>query len=192
MIAVFVRAGWLVAPVLASGLVHVAVLKTGTLASLEVPLDRGRTFRGRPILGPSKTWRGVVLMTALTACAAGLQCRLAHVASLPAQLSPFGGRRVNAWLIGAVLGLGYCAGELPNSFLKRRLGIPSGAQAKRFRWFQYVVDQTDSVAGCLLALRAVYRLRPLEAVLATISGTCIHMGVDRLMSLLGLRDRAPT
>jgi hypothetical protein len=57
---------------------------------------------------------------------------------------------------------------------------------------QYVVDQTDSVAGCLLALRAVYQLRPLEAVLATISGTCIHMAVDRLMSLLGLREKSPT
>ena len=62
-----VRAAWLVAPVLAAGLVHVVVLKSGTLGRLAQPLDGGRRLAGRPMLGPSKTWRGVVIMPAATA-----------------------------------------------------------------------------------------------------------------------------
>ena len=91
------------------------------------------------------------------------------------------------WLLGAMLGLGYCAGELPNSFVKRRLGIPAGGSAERLPWLQYAVDQADSVVGCLVALRLVYRAPPTELLLAAALGTGAHVAVDRLMSSIGLR-----
>lgn len=182
------RAAWLVAPVLAAGLVHVVVLKTGALGRLAAPLDGGRTLAGRPLLGPSKTWRGLVLMPVVTAVAAGGAVAMAR--RLPPELSPFPGRRVKPWVLGAMLGLGYCAGELPNSFVKRRLGIPAGGSAGRLAWLQYIVDQTDSVAGCLVGLRLVYRPRPVELVLAAALGAGAHIAVDRLMSSIGLRRAA--
>jgi CDP-diglyceride synthetase len=180
-----VRAAWLVAPVLAAGLVHVAVLKTGTLGRLATPIDGGRMLRGRPLVGPSKTWRGFVLMPVLAALGASLAVALGG--RLRPELSPFPGRRVRPWLLGAVLGLGYCAGELPNSFVKRRLGIPPGASARRLAWLQYGIDQTDSVAGCLIALRLVYHPRPVDLALAAALGSAVHVAVDRLMSSIGLR-----
>ena len=137
------------------------------------------------MLGPSKTWRGVVIMPAATALAASLAEALAR--RLPPELSPFPGRRVKPWLLGAMLGLGYCAGELPNSFVKRRLGIPAGGSAERLPWLQYAVDQADSVVGCLVALRLVYRAPPTELLLAAALGTGAHVAVDRLMSSIGLR-----
>ena len=106
---------------------------------------------------------------------------------LPPDRSPFPGRRVNPWLLGAVLGLGYCAGELPNSFVKRRLGIPPGGSGRRLRWLQYLIDQTDSVAGCLVALRLVYRAGPADLALAAGMGAGAHIAVDRLMASIGLR-----
>ena len=181
------RASWLVAPVLAAGLVHVAVLKTGALGRLARPIDGGRTLGGRPLLGPSKTWRGILLMPAVTALAVSLTVTLAR--RLPPDLSPFSDRRVRPWLLGTVLGLGYCAGELPNSFVKRRLGIPPGGSAKRLRWLQYTVDQTDSVVGCLVALRLVYRPRRPELVMAAVLGTGAHVLVDLLMRSIGLRTK---
>ena len=186
MIAV-VRAAWMVAPVLAAGLGHVAVLKTGALGRLAAPLDGGRTLFGRPLLGPGKTWRGVVLMPVLTAIAATLAVSLGR--RLPPEVSPFPGRRVPAWVLGGLLGLGYCAGEIPNSFVKRRLGISAGRSARRLSWLQYGIDQTDSVVGCLLALRLVYRARPVELVLAAALGTGAHVAVDGLMTAIGLRSR---
>ena len=180
-----VRAGWLVAPVLAAGLLHVVVLKTGSLSRLATPLDGGRRLNGRPLLGPSKTWRGLVLMPALTALAASLAVLLAR--PLPPELRPFPGRRVGPWLLGTMLGLGYCAGELPNSFVKRRLGIPAGGSAPRLAGLQYLIDQTDSVAGCLVALRLVYRPRRVELALAAVLGSGAHVAVDLLMRSIGLR-----
>jgi len=180
-----VRAAWLVAPVLAAGLVHVIVLKSGVLSRIATPLDGGRTLGGRRLLGPSKTWRGLLLMPPLTALAAGLEVALAR--RLPRGLTPFPGRRLKPWLLGGVLGLGYCAGELPNSFVKRRLGIPAGGSVKRLSWLQYTIDQTDSVVGCLVALRLVYRPRRIELLLAAGLGTGAHIAVDRLMSSIGLR-----
>ena len=179
------RASWMVAPVLAAGLIHVVVLKTGALRRLAVPLDGGRTLCGRPLLGPGKTWRGVVLMPAATALATAVTVGLGR--RLPPDRAPFPGCRVNPWLLGAVLGLGYCAGELPNSFAKRRLGIPPGGRGRRLRWLQYVVDQTDSVAGCLVALRLVYRAGPADLALAAGMGAGAHIAVDRLMASIGLR-----
>jgi CDP-diglyceride synthetase len=184
------RAGWLVAPVLAAGLVHVVVLKTRALSRLARPIDGGRTLGGRPLLGPGKTWRGVLLMPTLTALAASLTVALAR--RLPPDVSPFPGRRVRPWLLGAMLGLGYCAGELPNSFVKRRLGIPPGDSARRLGWLQYIVDQTDSVAGCLIALRLVYRPRRVELGLAAVLGAGAHVAVDLLMRAIGLRAAAPS
>jgi hypothetical protein len=173
--------------VLAAGLVHVAVLRSDALSRLAVPLDGGRTFRGQPLLGSRKTWRGVVLMPVAAACAMSLQARLGR--RLPARLSPFAGCTPPPWLVGAALGLGYCAAELPNSFVKRRLGVPAGGGAGRLGWLQYLVDQADSVAGCLLALRLVCRVRPADLALAAVLGTAAHVAVDRLMHAIGLRGR---
>jgi CDP-archaeol synthase len=177
-----------VAPVLAAGLVHVAVLKTGALAALAVPLDGGRTLRERPLLGSRKTWRGLLVMPAATALATSLQARLAG--RLRPRLAPLDGCGGRPWLLGAVLGLGYCAAELPNSFVKRQLGVPAGGTAARLGWLQYAVDQADSVAGCLLALRLVCRRPAGELAAAAALGTAAHVAVDRLMHAIGLRAAA--
>lgn len=72
------------------------------------PLDGGHLFAdGRPWLGPSKTWRGLL---------AGL--------AAPLLLTPLAGLD---WATGLLIGAGAMAGDLLASFLKRRLGIaPSG------------------------------------------------------------------
>jgi CDP-diglyceride synthetase len=74
------------------------------------PLDGGLRFAdGRPLFGASKTWRGIllsVLVTALCAPLAGM-----------------------SWGVGALAGGAAMAGDLCSSFLKRRIGLPSGARA---------------------------------------------------------------
>src|SRR4249919_1357065 len=41
----------------------VPVLVRGMFEPLSRPIDGGRTFRGRPILGSHKTWRGLITGT---------------------------------------------------------------------------------------------------------------------------------
>src|ERR1700716_3162945 len=147
------RVAWIVTPVLVAGLGQVVVLKTRLLAGLAVPIDRGLQWRGKPVFGPRKTWRGVIIMTTLSALVAGGQAMAARHSARLRALSPFDYGRTNPWLLGFTLGLGYCLAELPNSFVKRRLDIAPAGTTDKWAWLQYPVDQADSVAGCIAALR---------------------------------------
>src|SRR5206468_4085775 len=144
---------------LLAGLGQVVVLKTGFLASLAVPIDGGLRWRGKPVLGPRKTWRGVVVMSMLSALVAGGQAFAARRSARLRALSPFDYGRTNPWLLGFVLGVGYCAAEFPNSFVKRRLDIPPAGTSDRWGRLQYLVDQSDSVTGCPRRGRAQRRRR---------------------------------
>jgi hypothetical protein len=181
------RAAWAIAPLLAAGLVHVAVLKGDFLPQLATPLDGGASWRGRALLGPNKTLRGLLLMPAATAAAVRLQAAAEARSPRLAALS-ISGRGRRPWRVGFWLGLAYVAAELPNSFVKRRLGIPAGGRASRLGGvLQYLADQGDSVLGCLVMLRLLGR--PPLAVLAVAGGLGfgVHSAVDVLMRVLGVR-----
>ncbi len=75
-----------------------------------LPVDNGLTLRdGHPLFGASKTWRGLLL--ALAACGAA---------------SAFLGYGAG---FGLVLGALSMAGDLTSSFIKRRMGLASGARS---------------------------------------------------------------
>ena len=98
----------LVLLILANGLPVVAARFFGHRFS--APIDGGRQWRdGRPLFGPSKTWRGV--MAGFIAC------------SLSA---PLFGLTVAFGAIYALLALG---GDLLSSFIKRRMGLEASARA---------------------------------------------------------------
>ena len=79
-------------------------------ARLARPLDGGALFMdGRPLFGPSKTIRGLVLSLVVTAAGAPV-LRL-------------------TWFIGAVAALAAMIGDLLSSFLKRRFGLKPSSQA---------------------------------------------------------------
>jgi len=127
------------------------------------PLDGGYLFfDGRPLLGPSKTLRGVVTSVFCTAVAAGLL-----------DISP---------AIGAVMGAAAMLGDALSSFVKRRLGIATSGRASGL----------DQIPEALLPLMAVYTtlaLSPLEV--ASITGTffLLEIPLAWLSFKAGLRDR---
>lgn len=172
------RATWLILPVVLAGVGHVAVLKTNFLGALAVPLDGGVRWRGRPLFGANKTWRGVVVMTGSTALASGVQAALARRMRWRHALEMQQSARVNACAAGAIYGVTYCLAELPNSFAKRRMGIAPGARAIRRGWLQYLVDQADSVVGCLVPLRLIYGSTGGELLTAFALGLTIHIAID--------------
>jgi len=172
------RAAWLILPVVLGGLGHVAVLKTDFLRTLAVPLDGGAHWRGRPVFGANKTWRGMVVMTGSTAVASGAQAALTRRLRWRWAIGVEESARLNAWAFGALYGITYCLAELPNSVVKRRLGIAPGARARRGAWLQYVVDQADSVVGCLIPLRLIHGSSGGELVSAFVLGLAIHIAID--------------
>ena len=90
-------------------------------------------------------------------------------------------------LLSCALGLGYCLAELPNSFIKRRLGIKEGQTSDRLKWFFVFIDQADSAIGCMVAYRLFIPI-PFETMILTIiSGTIIHLLINVSLYLLRIR-----
>ena len=180
---------WLALPVIAAGLVHLAVMKLNLLPGLRrLPIDGGLTVRGRRLFGDNKTWRGVVVTVGTTTVAAWLLAHLHDCCWPLPTLVPFAETYPLAW--GLLLGTGYIVGELPNSFAKRQLGIAPGAygQGASGRVF-WVVDQLDSLAGMLLFIAPVWR--PSLGLLALIVAIMLvaHPVGAWIMVLFGLKDR---
>lgn len=182
---------WLTAPILIAGLVHVAVITLDLVPQLARPIDAGRRWRGRPLLGSNKTWRGFVVMPAATAITIAAQQRLAGRSTRLDAIAPLVRGAPAPWIVGAICGAAYVLAELPNSFVKRRLGIAPGRSAPRARIVQYVVDQLDSVVGCAVAIRMLYRVETADAAASALLGAGCHVAVERLMRLLPRGRRAP-
>ena len=178
------RAVWLTAPVLIAGLVHVAVIMLDLAPQLARPIDAGRGWRGRPLLGSNKTWRGFVVMPMATAITVAAQQGIATRSQHSAALVPLRRGAPPPWIVGAICGAAYVLAELPNSFVKRRLGIAPGTSAPRARTVQYIVDQLDSVVGCAIAIRMLYRIENVDAAASALLGAASHVAVERLMRML--------
>jgi hypothetical protein len=177
---------YLAFPVIFAAAIHLVVIRYDLFARLKVPIDLGRTVRGQRIFGDHKTWRGALIMVAGSAVGMALQ---GYVRAPALEFFDYG--RVNLWLYGALLGLGFVLAELPNSFLKRRWGVPPGRQAEGATyWVFTLLDQLDSVLGCLLALALVWT--PPWAVIAAALVLCslVHIAFNLVFVWLGLKVRA--
>jgi CDP-2,3-bis-(O-geranylgeranyl)-sn-glycerol synthase len=181
------RTLWLAAPLMLAAALHVVVLRFRFLEALKRPLDLGATVRGHRLFGDHKTWRGAVVMTG--GAALGMALQQAH--RVPA-LELFDYGAVDAWLVGALLGLGFVVAELPNSFLKRQLGVPPGQQATGAAayWCLTALDQVDSVLGGLLALAFVWRPPWPVVAAALVLGSLAHVGFNLVFVAVGLKRRA--
>jgi CDP-diglyceride synthetase len=127
------------------------------------PLDAGKIWRdGRPVLGVSKTVRGVtcsVVATMIVATTIGV-----------------------SWTVGLGAGVAAMAGDLFSSFVKRRLGLPASERATGL----------DQVPESLLpALVCAYELELawLDVVIVTGIFFVGEIALSRLLYTLHIRAR---
>jgi len=136
--------------VIANGTPFVLHLLGGTF--LDRPLDGGCRYRdARPLLGPSKTWRGMlgaVIATTLIAPLTGL--------------TP---------LHGMLFGLLAMLGDLLSSFTKRRLNVPVSHSAP-------LLDQLPEALLPLLVLHPVFSATAPELVTVIVVFIVIDIAVS--------------
>src|SRR5262245_51168772 len=101
-------------------------MKFGWLRLLARPIDAGATFRGRRLFGASKTYRGPIAVGLGAALVLGLQSTILHRASVFRGVELFDYGVVDGWALGFLVGAGAMLAELPNSFVKRQIGVPPG------------------------------------------------------------------
>ena len=81
-------------------------------------------------------------------------------------------------------------GELPNSFLKRRLGIGPGERRLTPGGIALIVyDQADFVPGIAIALLPVWTM-PLDTlVMGFVAVAAVHFGVNVVGYAIGAREQ---
>lgn len=183
---------WLLLPLLGGALLHGLCMKHGWLGWLARPIDGGRALGKRPLFGRSKTWRGPITVAAGAGLVWALQQRWLHEVEAIAAIEFVDFATLPGWWFGAALGAAAELAELPNSFVKRRLGIEPGATARgRLAGvIFYVWDQLDLLVGYWLVLATAVPATPLRlAVSAAVVGG-IHPLLTLAGYLLGMRPTA--
>ena len=127
------------------------------------PIDGGIVLRdGHPLLGRSKTWRGLAAAVLLAACAAVLM-------GLP-------------WQLGALAAASAMAGDCLSSFIKRRFGLEPSSMTLG-------LDQVPESLFPAVACSAYLPLGPLDVALIVLVFSVGELATSRLFFAIGLRDR---
>ncbi len=173
---------YLLLPLLGGAIVHGVCMRFEWLVFLKRPIDGGRTLRGRPLFGHSKTWRGPLLVGVGAALVWVLQQRLLHAWPALAAIEPVDYAALPGPWFAALAGFVAELGELPNSCVKRQLSIAPGATAPGpLSLLFYVWDQIDVVLGYWLVLAFVIPNPLLPLAISLAVGTAIHP----LLTLIG-------
>lgn len=168
-------------PILISGLAFIAAIKNHWLESLNKPIDFGSG-----IFGPNKNWRAVAFYviggTAVVAVLHWLQPQQPWIASYYSN---------NPLELGVLNGLAYSFGELVNSFVKRRLGMKPGddARTKTGRFVQALFDNIDGALASGLVLALVFDAEWSLLGVAFALSLLTHWSTDVLMRWLSLKRK---
>lgn len=161
------------------------------------PIDFGHVLSdGRELFGRHKTWVGLVAMTVFCGfwqSVIGASARalgMGNLGDMYVSTSPQG--IMTDLAIGAAIGLTYMLCELPNSFMKRRLGVGAGGSAKEMRPMRrkllMLVDYIDSPLGCAAVVCLHAGLGLGAYVLYAAFGTFLHLTVNVVLVMCGVRD----
>lgn len=125
------------------------------------PVDGGVRCRdGRPLLGPSKTWRGIAAAVVVTGPAA-------LWVGLP-------------WTLGMWFGALAMLGDLFSSWAKRRAGIPSSGMALG-------LDQVPEALFPLLGVRGELGLEPAYMAWLVLLFLILELVLSRILFFLHIR-----
>ncbi|HEX7670989.1 MAG TPA: CDP-archaeol synthase [Polyangiaceae bacterium] len=184
-----VQALYLFCPLIVASGISAVVIRFDLLSALRRPIDGGRTIRGRRVFGNSKTWRGVAVAVAGCVLTVGLQKYLRVEALDRIALVDY--RRVNPLIFGAAMGAGAMLGELPNSFVKRRLGIAPGGTRPGIRGVVlYLWDQLDLLTTAWPSVCFWVHPTPAVVVMSAALGLCLHPAISLVGYLVGARETA--
>lgn len=112
------------------------------------PIDNNRLWRGKPILGTHKTWRGLLGGVIFALLIVLLQSFVQDKYGVFQRISLIDYQASGILILGVLMGAGALIGDALKSFFKRRLNRPSGSP-----WIPF--DQLDFIVGGL-AFSAFY------------------------------------
>ena len=173
-------------PILISGLALIIAIKFKLLEFLDVPIDHGFLLNRKRLFGENKTYRGLAVFTIVAIFVCTLLQNL-YFNNFQEVIHPI--FKNSPILIGIVYALAYTFGELVNSAVKRQAHISPGKTTRSsFRSLQRFLDLSDGIVMVAFVLTLFTLVTPGQAFLASILGIGIHLGTDKLMQSLKLKQ----
>jgi CDP-diglyceride synthetase len=180
-------------PCIFTGILNMLFCKLPFFKSLKKPIDCGKKFNdGKRIIGDNKTWKGFlgyVIFGILCTIIWGLICGSnGYLYEHNYFYVNYENTLFYNFIIGLLLGLAYALFELPNSFIKRRLGIIEGKTTTGLKKIFFIfLDQADSIFGCVLVLCLVYKMSIVFYFGYVLLGAFTHLVLNILLYLIHLR-----
>lgn len=175
---------WFFYPAIIANMSPIFANNIAVLEKFTQPIDMGKKYRGKRLLGDNKTYRGLASGVVSGFLVAVIQMLLYHnfswIQSISGSIVDYSSPKV--LLIGTILGLGALLGDSIKSFFKRQIGIASGRG-----WFPF--DQTDSIFGAILFIAPIVTLPTKFYIIALIVALVAHPIINIIGWLLKLKPR---
>jgi len=152
--------------------------RLGILNFLDKAVDSNKKFFGQPILGPHKTWRGIIFGTIVGMIVALFQSFLYRL-SFFQKISILNYWKINIFYFGFLISFGAILGDLFFAFIKRRLNIKPGARFLPF-------DQTNYVISNAFILTPIFKINILVWITLFFLTFLLHIIVNYLGYWLGI------
>ncbi|HSX29491.1 MAG TPA: CDP-archaeol synthase [Candidatus Saccharimonadales bacterium] len=173
---------WFFLPAALANMAPIFAAKMPWLKRYSAPMDFGRSFRGKRILGNHKTWRGlmsgIVVATIIFGAQKWAATHFGWAAWLTDQVDY---SELSVLLMGLLFAIGALGGDAVKSFFKRQRGTPPGQ-----KWFPW--DQLDSIIGTAVVIAPFVSLSFWQYVLFVVLWFSLHLASTYSGWLLGLKD----
>ena len=177
-----VLAVWFFCPAGVANMVPIFAAHIPWLKKFNAPIDGGLRFRGKPLLGDHKTWRGLIVGVIMAIITLWLQqIIVAHSGWLQQVTAEVDYAALPTVIVGTLFALGALGGDAVESFFKRQHGIKPG-----HGWFPF--DQIDYIIGGALATAPFVQLQPIQYVLLIAIWLGVHIFASYVGFLLKLKD----
>lgn len=155
-------------PLLLSNVIHMIVVKNELLSIFARPISNF-------YFGVNKTWRAFLIVPLFNALFVVIAVNLGDL------------EITHELILGFILGLAYLVFELPNSFIKRRLGIHPGAKGNNYSLLVTLIDKMDSAFGVILTYYLVGYIELVPATLLFLLASITHFSISYLLVLLKIK-----
>ena len=157
-----------IVPLIVSNTLHMIVVKRNLFDFLNSPISN-------TLFGKNKTWRGFIFIPFCNALALGL---LNYSTNLTIE---------GSFYLGAILGLSYVLFELPNSFIKRKLGILPGEHHERYSNLFSLIDKMDSAFGVCLVYFILGYVSFNYALILFLCSSLTHMLISKILVIARIK-----
>jgi len=157
-------------PLIFSNTLHMLVVKKDLFHYLSKPISAA-------LFGKNKTWRGLIFVPI---CNAFLLMIINEI---------FQFKFTNTFYLGLILGVSYMLFELPNSYMKRKLGIQPGEQHEKYKIPFALIDKMDSAFGIAFTYCMMDYINIQYAIILFLCGSLTHILISKILVLIKIKKK---